>query len=123
MLRARDLAREGVPTIILTGLVQAGNLERVARGLYGLPGAACNEHRSLAEVSAPVPKGVVRLLSALSVHEIGTQAPFEVWLSIPQRMAAPRLDRPAVRVIRRSDLCLASEVIRIAVDGIKVLVA
>jgi len=30
-------------------------LERVARGLYGLPGAAISEHRSLAAVSARVP--------------------------------------------------------------------
>ena len=67
LLRARDVTRQGLPTIALTRLVQAGKLERVARGLYGLPGAAINEHRSLAEVSARVPKGVVCLLSALRV--------------------------------------------------------
>ena len=40
LLRARDLTQQGLPTIALTRLVQAGKLERVARGLYGLPGAA-----------------------------------------------------------------------------------
>lgn len=120
LLRARDLTQQGLPTIALTRLVQAGKLERIARGLYGLPGAPASEHRSLAEVSARVPKGVVCLLSALRVHEIGTQAPFEVWLAIPQHMVAPRLDQPAIRIVRMSDATLTEGVERRTIDGIKV---
>ena len=120
LLRARDLTQHGLPTIALTRLVQAGKLERVARGLYGLPGATISEHRSLAEVSARVPKGVVCLLSALRVHEIGTQAPFEVWIAIPQHMVTPRLDQPAIRVVRMSDEALADGVERMNIDGVEV---
>ncbi len=120
LLRARDLTQHGLPTIALTRLVQAGKLERVARGLYGLPGATISEHRSLAEVSARVPKGVVCLLSALRVHEIGTQAPFEVWIAIPQHMVTPRLDQPAIRVVRMSDEALADGVERMNIDGVDV---
>ena len=120
LLRARDVTQQGLPTIVLTRLVQAGKLERVARGLYGLPGAAISEHRSLAEVSARVPKGVVCLLSALRVHEIGTQAPVEVWLAIPQHMVTPRLDQPAIRVVRMSDQALAEGVDRLNIDGVAV---
>ena len=120
LLRARDLTQHGLPTIALTRLVQAGKLERVARGLYGLPGATISEHRSLAEVSARVPKGVVCLLSALRVHEIGTQAPFEVWIAIPQHMVTPRLDQPAIRVVRMSDEALADGVERMNIDGVAV---
>ena len=103
LLRARDVAQQGLPTITLTRLVRADKLERMARGLYALPGAATSEHRSLAEVAIRVPKGVVCLLSALQFHEIGTQAPFEVWLAIPNRVAAPRIEHPAIRVVRMSD--------------------
>ena len=120
LLRARDVTQHGLPTIALTRLVQAGKLERVARGLYGLPGAEISAHRSLAEVSARVPKGVVCLLSALRVHEIGTQAPFEVWLAIPNHMVAPRLDQPAIRVVRMSDDALADGVERLNIDGVEV---
>ena len=120
LLRARDVTQYGLPTIALTRLVQAGKLERVARGLYGVPGAKTSEHRSLAEVSARVPKGVVCLLSALRVHEIGTQAPFEVWIAIPQHMVTPRLDQPAIRVVRMSDAALAEGVERHSIDGIEV---
>ncbi|OUM04453.1 type IV toxin-antitoxin system AbiEi family antitoxin domain-containing protein [Variovorax sp. JS1663] len=120
LLRARDVTQQGLPTIALTRLVQTGKLERVARGLYGIPGAKTSEHRSLAEVSARVPKGVVCLLSALRVHEIGTQAPYEVWLAIPQHMVTPRLDQPAIRVVRMSDAALADGIERRTIDGIKV---
>jgi predicted transcriptional regulator of viral defense system len=120
LLRARDVTQQGLPTIALTRLVRAGKLERVARGLYGVPGAKTSEHRSLAEVSIRIPKGVVCLLSALRIHEIGTQAPFEVWLAIPQHMTTPRLDRPAIRVVRMSDQALADGVERRSIDGVKV---
>jgi predicted transcriptional regulator of viral defense system len=120
LLRARDVAQHGLPTVALTRLVQAGKLQRVARGLYGLPDAEISEHRSLAEVSARVPKGVVCLLSALRVHEIGTQAPHEVWIAIPPHMASPRLDQPAIRVVRMADVALAEGIERRKIDGVKV---
>jgi predicted transcriptional regulator of viral defense system len=118
LLRARDVTQHGLPTIALTRLVQAGKLERVARGLYGLPGAEISEHRSLAEVSARVPKGVVCLLSALRVHEIGTQAPHEVWIAIPPHMVSPRLDQAAIRVVYMSDKALSDGVDRLTIDGV-----
>ncbi len=122
LLRARDVAAHGLPTVALTRLVQAGKLERLARGMYGLPGASVSEHRSLAEVALRVPKGVVCLLSALRVHGIGTQAPFEVWLALPHRAAVPKLMQPQLRIIRMSDRALGDGVQHINVDGVAVAV-
>jgi predicted transcriptional regulator of viral defense system len=120
LLRARDLAAHGLPTVALTRLVQAGKLERLARGMYGLPGASVSEHRSLAEVALQVPKGVVCLLSALRVHGIGTQAPFEVWLALPHRAAVPRVAQPQLRIVRMSDRSLGDGDQHIKVDGVAV---
>lgn len=120
LLRARDLAPHGLPTIALTRMVQAGKLERLARGLYGIPGAPISEHRSLAEVSLRVPKGVVCLISALYVHDIGTQAPFEVWLAMPHNAPAPRLDTPRLRIVRMTDAALADGVVCIKADGVSI---
>lgn len=120
LLRARDIKKLGLPTITLTRLVTAGKLERVARGVYSPPGHSIGEHRSLAEACLRVPRGVVCLLSALRVHEIGTQAPFEVWLAIPSNHLAPRLDQPALRVVRMSKPALANGVERVKVDGVVV---
>jgi predicted transcriptional regulator of viral defense system len=120
LLRARDVVAHGLPSVVLSRLVHAGRLERVARGVYGLPGHASSEHRSLAEASIRVDRGVVCLLSALRVHEIGTQAPFEVWLAVPPNMPNPRLDQPALRIVRMSGAALAEGVAYRSIDGVDV---
>lgn len=122
LLRARDLAALGLPTMALSRLVAAGRLERVARGLYSLPGRPLSEHRSLAEVAMRVPQGVVCLLSALRVHGIGTQAPFEVWMAIPHHSPTPRIDQPALRAIRMSGAALSEGVETLQIDGVGVAV-
>lgn len=120
LLRARDLAEHGLPTMALSRLVAAGKLQRVTRGVYSLPQRAISAHRSLAEVAIRVPRGVVCLLSALRLHEIGTQAPFEVWLAIPQTMPVPRLEQPTLRVVRMSGAALSEGIEQVEVDGISV---
>jgi len=120
LLRARDLAQHKLPTIALSRLVAAGKLERVARGVYGLPGGAVSEHRSLAEVALRVPQGVVCLLSALRVHGIGSQAPFEVWLAIEHRAPIPRLDLPKIRLVRMSGAAFTDGIEHMLFDGVSV---
>jgi predicted transcriptional regulator of viral defense system len=118
LLRARDLAKHALPTIALSRLVAAGKLDRVARGVYSLPGRAISEHRSLAEVALRVPQAVVCLLSALRVHGIGTQAPFEVWLAIGRRAPVPQLDHPSVRTVRMSGAAFAEGIDHLMIDGV-----
>ena len=67
-----------------------------------------------------VPRGVVCLLSALRLHGIGTQAPFEVWLAIPQTMPTPRLEQPALRVVRMAGSALSEGIEKVDVDGVGV---
>ena len=120
LLHSRDLTAQALPTVVLSRLVAAGKLERVARGVYSLPERALSEHRSLAEVALRAPRGVVCLLSALRVHGIGTQAPFEVWLAIPPHTPTPRLDQPSLRVVRMSGPALTEGVEPIGIDGVQV---
>ena len=120
LLHSRDLTAQALPTVVLSRLVAAGKLERVARGVYSLPERALSEHRSLAEVALRAPRGVVCLLSALRVHGIGTQAPFEVWLAIPPHTPTPRLEQPTLRVVRMSGPALSEGVEPIGIDGVQV---
>ena len=120
LLRARDVAEQSLPTAVLSRLVNAGKLERVGRGVYSLPKRRINEHRSLAEAALQVPQGVVCLLSALRVHGIGTQAPFEVWIAIPHHWPTPRVDQPALRAVRMSSPSLSEGVERVSIDGVEV---
>jgi len=117
LLRAGDVAALGVPTVVLTRLIRSGQLERAGRGLYTLPDAPISAQRSLAEVSLRAPRGVICLLSALRLHEIGTQAPFEVWLALPPGVVPPRIESPSLRVMRMSGAALTEGIERIKIDG------
>lgn len=65
LIRPSDLESLEIPRVSLTRAVRRGQLERVGRRLYGLPGREVSAHGSLAEVACRVPKGVICLLSAL----------------------------------------------------------
>lgn len=120
LLRARDLAETAIPTVLLSRLVAAGKLERVSRGVYSLPNRSLSEHRSLAEASLRVTKGVVCLLSALRVHGLGTQAPFEVWMALPSNYPLPRVEQPALRIVRMSGPSLTEGIQKLDLDGVLV---
>jgi len=122
LLHTRDVVGQGIPTVVLSRLVRAEKLVRAGRGVYALPTHTGGAHQSLAEVALRVPRGVVCLLSALRVHEIGTQAPFEVWLALPAGVAAPRIDYPRLRVVRLSGDSLTQGVQHMRFDGVEVAV-
>lgn len=121
-ITAREVANAGIHTQILSRLVRAGSLERVARGRYRLSEAPITEHHGLALAAAAVPDGVVCLLSALSFHGIGTQLPHEVWMAIDRRSRRPALRYPPLRVVRFSGKALTEgvEIQRIEGETVRV---
>lgn len=100
VLRAADVREHGWSPQLLLRLHQAGKLQRLGRGLYGLPDADMTEHQTLIEVCQRVPKAVLCLLTALRFHEIGTQLPHEVWVALPEATQTPVLGYPALRITR-----------------------
>lgn len=122
LIRPCDLVPMGIPRVSLSRAVRRGQLERVGRGLYGLPGREVSAHGSLAEVARRVPKGVVCLLSALRFHGMTTQAPFEVWLAIENKSLAPKLDYPPLRIVRFSGASLTEGIEEHVVDGVTIRV-
>jgi predicted transcriptional regulator of viral defense system len=102
VIRPKQLEALGIPKVQLYRLVRQGLLKRVGRGLYTLPERASSAHESLVEASSRVPQGVICLLSALRLHEIGTQSPFEVWMAIEQKAWRPKIEYPPLRIIQYS---------------------
>jgi predicted transcriptional regulator of viral defense system len=102
VLTTREAARAGIHSQQLTRLVAEGALERIARGQYQVAERPVTEHHGLAIVARAVPRGVICLLSALTVHRIGTQLPAEVWVAIEGRARAPVLAHPPLHVVRFS---------------------
>ncbi len=114
---AREVTQAGIHRQFLTRLVREGALERVARGVYRLPGQSVTEHHGLVLAEAAVPKGVICLLSALSFHNLGTQLPSEVWLAIPHRARRPALSYPPLRIVRFSGAAFTEGVETHEVEG------
>ena len=117
LLRAVDVRAHGWSPQLLIRLHQMGHLQRVARGLYSLPDTEINEHQTLMEVCQRVPKGVVCLLSALQLHEVGTQLPHEVWLAMPEGAQTPSLGYPPLRVARMRGMAYSDGIETITEHG------
>jgi predicted transcriptional regulator of viral defense system len=122
VLRSRDLARHRISRTALARMEARGEIERLARGLYALPGASGTLHQSLVEVAKRVPKAVACLLTALRFHELTTQAPFEVWIALPRSAWRPRLEYPRLRVLRFSGASLTKGIETHVIQGVRVRV-
>jgi predicted transcriptional regulator of viral defense system len=122
LLRTRDVDSAGAPRALLARLTQDGSLVRVGRGLYALPDRPASEHDSLAEVSAKSSTGVICLISALRFHELSAQQSAEIWLAVPHKAHAPRMDFPPLRIVRMSGEAMQRGVVETDVAGTTVRV-
>jgi predicted transcriptional regulator of viral defense system len=122
-IRTCDLVKAGIPRIALTRMVRSGEIERIARGVYVLPGGKVTENHSLAEIAGRVPEGVVCLLSALRFHGITTQNPSEVYLMIPSGTRTPREGRTRFRVFRAGGASLREGIIETRIEGVNVRIS
>jgi predicted transcriptional regulator of viral defense system len=118
----RDLADLGIPRQYLRMAHERGLVQRVARGLYRVPGGMVSEHQSLAEVCKRVPSGVICLISALSFHELTTQIPHFVYLAIDDKARAPQIEHIKLRVFRFSGKALTEGVEKHNVGPVEVRV-
>jgi predicted transcriptional regulator of viral defense system len=100
VLRMADAIRAGIHRRTLYGMLEAGRIERLSRGLYRLTRSQPLAHPDLVTVATRVPQGVIFLISALSFHELTTQIPHEVYVAVPLASRLPKLDYPPIRAFR-----------------------
>lgn len=122
LLRPRDLAEKGIPRQYLRMARDRGLIERVARGLYRVPGEMTTEHASLAEVCKRAPSGVICLISALSFHELTTQNPHFVYLAIDAKAHSPKIETVHVQFFRFSAKAFTEGVEKHDIEGVEVRV-
>ena len=103
-------------------MVASGRLRRLDRGLYALPGYTVGEHGTLVTVARRTPAVVFCLLTALQLHGLTTQSPFQVWIAIGNKDHPPRLDYPPLRIVRFSPGSLAAGIETREVDGVPIRV-
>jgi predicted transcriptional regulator of viral defense system len=117
MTRMVELAQAGITATTISRMEQAGDVMRLARGLYQLPDAALDAQQALAEVLRLVPRGVICLASALAFHGLTDHMPPKVWIAIGRKDWRPRLTYPPVRIARFSDELLSRSVERKKIAG------
>jgi len=118
--RPRDVEPIGISFSELQQSVAAGIVEKVGQGLYRLAAAKPDEMETIAMVASAVPAGIVCLLSALRVHNIGTQSPHEVWLALDRKARKPSRLPTRVRIVRFSGAMLTYGVQERLVLGVPV---
>jgi predicted transcriptional regulator of viral defense system len=122
LLRASDLQELGIARVVLSRLAASGQLEKVGRGLYRLPGTQVSEHESLTTVAVKVPQAVFCLLTALQIHELTTQLPRQIWIAMSQGSHAPKLDYPPVKMVQFTGAAYAEGVEVVAADQVSLRV-
>ena len=110
MTRLTEFSAAGITATTVGRMERAGEVVRLARGLYQLPDAPLDAQQSLAEVARLVPKGVICLASALAFHGLTDQMPPKVWIAIGRKDWRPRLTYPPIRIARFSDELLSRSV-------------
>ncbi len=119
--RARDFTAAGIPLTYLKRLTDAGELVRLGRGLYQDSERVGEDiAHDLAEAARLVPNGVVSLVSALRHHELTTQLPHAVWMTIPHKARTPKTDGPALEIVRATGEVLTAGVEHVQVEGVDV---
>ena len=120
VVSAAEIHSLGIHHEYLRQMCTSGELLRVGRGLYSLPDADVTIHHGLILAAKVVPRGVICLLSALRFHEIGTQAPHEVWIALDRRAARPQVSFPKMRIVRFSGKALTEGVDEYTIEGVQV---
>lgn len=118
--RPRDVLPLGVSFPQLQRLVAEGKVEKIAGGVYRLSEVETSEFETIAMVATAAPNAIVCLLSALRIHEIGTQSPRQVWLAIDRKARIPSRLPAKVRIVRFSAQMLTYGVVTQSMQGVRV---
>jgi predicted transcriptional regulator of viral defense system len=120
MARLYELSKAGVTATTVSRMERAGEIVRLARGLYQLPDAPLDVQQSLAEAARLVPNGVICLASALAFHGLTDQMPPKVWIAIGRKDWRPRVTYPPIRIARFAEELLSRSVERHQIAGTSV---
>jgi predicted transcriptional regulator of viral defense system len=118
--RPRDVRPLGISFRHIRAFVADGGAEKVGDGLYRRSDVEPTELETVAMVASAAPKAIVCLLTALRVHEIGTQAPRAIWIALDRKSRKPRRMPTSVRIVRFSGAMLTYGIVHRSMQGVPV---
>ena len=120
-VRAGKLTKAGIASSSVARLARQGTVVRVKRGLYRWH--KTNSSSSLVEAAQIVPSGIVCLLSALAVHQLGSRTPWEIHLAIPRSARKPVMpEYPPIKVVYFSDAQYQNGITIAKIEGVDIRV-
>src|ERR1700730_6609990 len=120
MLRTSKAMRLGIHPRTLYALRDAGDIERVGRGLYRLSTVPPLSIPALVPIAIRSPRAVVCLISALAHHGLTTQVPHAVDIALPSHAQIPKIDGVPLRVFWYPEPSFSAGVDVIKVDNVPV---
>ncbi len=115
-----DAIKKGIHWENIRQMVDKGEVEHSARGVYGFVGAEVTANDSFALAAITVPRGVICLISALRFHGITTQLPSYVWMAIENKMWRPKQAGTGLQLVFLSGNSFTSGIEEHMVEGVKV---
>jgi predicted transcriptional regulator of viral defense system len=98
----------------------AGLIVQENRGVYRLAEQPPISNPDLVHIALLVPKAVICLISALAFHDLTTQIPHRVYITLPRGIQRPRLEYPLVEVIWRSSGPYSTGIEEYVLDGVTI---
>ncbi len=120
IIRTAEALKAGIHPRTFYALRDRGYLESVSRGVYRLTELPPISNPDFILVASRVPQAVFCLISALSFHELTTQIPHEVYISLKEGTKTPRIDFPPLSVHRFSRASFEAGIAIYTIDGIPV---
>jgi len=102
LLRTSEAISFGIHPRTLYSMREEGELEQLATGVYRLRECPDFAEPDLVLIAKKIPQGVICLISALAYYQNTTQIPHFVYVAIPNKARASRLEYPPIRYFRYS---------------------
>jgi len=118
VFRPRDLYERALSRGQLRSMVRDGEVDPIGRGLYRYHAVQPTELETVATICARVPHAIVCLLSALAIHDIGTQQPPAIWIALDRKARKPQFDDVKVRIVRFSGPMLHDGITTRLIQGV-----
>ncbi|MCK5035610.1 MAG: type IV toxin-antitoxin system AbiEi family antitoxin domain-containing protein [Candidatus Sabulitectum sp.] len=120
VIRTGVAVQAGIHPRTICQLRDSGILEQLARGVYRLAESGESSNPDLVAVAVKIPKAVICLVSALAFHEITTQIPHRIFISLPAGSKAPLLDFPPIQVHKFSSASYSAGIEEHQIDGVSI---
>ncbi len=96
LLRTNEALKSGIHPRTLYLMRDRGIIESLSRGLYRLKDLPSGD-TDFTIIAKKIPEGVLCLISALSIHNLTTQIPHEIYIALQKGARRPKIKHPPLR--------------------------